>query len=63
MSRKQPDPAHAGLPEGWLARNADLIYRLVLVALIGLWVVFPPQLSRPEAHRPAGPALAAKATP
>jgi hypothetical protein len=40
-----PDPR-------WFVRNADLIYKLVLAALIGLWVMVPPQASQPSAARP-----------
>ena len=36
----------------WLARHADWIYKVLLIALIGLWVAFPPQASQPSAARP-----------
>lgn len=38
--------------ERWFIRHADLIYKLVLVALIGLWVAFPPQASQPSVSKP-----------
>jgi hypothetical protein len=34
----------------WFARHIDLIYRLVLLALIGLWVAFPPHASQPASQ-------------
>lgn len=27
----------------WLRRHGDLLYRLILFALVGLWILFPPQ--------------------
>ncbi len=36
----------------WLQRHADLIYKLILVALIGLWIAFPPHVSQPSATEP-----------
>ncbi len=36
----------------WFIRHADLIYKLLLVALVGMWVAFPPQASQPSAARP-----------
>lgn len=46
-------------PPRWLERHIDLIYRLVVLALIGLWVVFPPNASQPASQA----AVAAQAGP
>jgi len=35
--------------QGWLSRYADLLYKLVLIALLGLWIAFPPHSSQPRA--------------
>jgi hypothetical protein len=36
----------------WFVRHADLIYKLILLALIGLWVIFPPHISEPSSAKP-----------
>ena len=36
----------------WFVRHADIIYKLVLVALVGLWAAFPPHASQPSAANP-----------
>ena len=36
--------------DSWLGRHIDLIYKLVLVALVTLWVLVPPQPSQPMAR-------------
>jgi hypothetical protein len=36
----------------WFVRHADLIYKLILLALVGLWVVFPPHMSAPSSAKP-----------
>lgn len=38
--------------ERWFVRHADLIYKLILVGLIGLWVAFPPHTSQPSVAKP-----------
>jgi hypothetical protein len=38
--------------ERWFVRHADLIYKLILVGLIGLWVAFPPHASQPSVAKP-----------
>jgi hypothetical protein len=35
----------------WFVRHADLIYKLILVALVGMWIAFPPHASQPSAAR------------
>ena len=41
----------------WFVRHADLIYKLLLAALIGVWVAFPPHVSLPSAARPHAASL------
>ena len=36
----------------WFVRHADLIYKLLLAALVGMWVAFPPHASQPSAAKP-----------
>lgn len=41
----------------WFVRHADLIYKLLLAALIGMWVAFPPHASQPAAARLEPPSV------
>ncbi len=38
----------------WYVRHAELIYKLILVALVGMWIAFPPHASQPSAAKPQG---------
>lgn len=51
-----------GHQDRWIVRHADLIYKLVLAGLIVLWVVFPPQVSQPQARIETG-TLTARVAP
>ena len=36
----------------WFVRHADLLYKLLLLVLAGMWIALPPQASQPSVAKP-----------